>query len=572
MHKHQLSFESTPHTVKSSNLSSVLDPNPVVLSTHDQYVDMNDGDQIELGNSRMNMNIAEKSFFDEEKSDIPVDADVNAPKISEETASPIDENDCPMKSNHSRMYSESDAASVIQRNWINKKWEKKQSQKKDVNDIRDDVSIASFKSNLQGNSETVNLNLPDDQLLYANLTRLSYVFESPMEKFLQSSSEDVHISASNEDLDLKEPWVAPSIEFSKNAASYTHPRRLGPDRLRYSLMKSSTGRHCVYKGCGEQCDLFHEGSFSFFGQFGAGITNYFKFIKWCFWVFVTLSVCNIPALIFSIHGDGGLRNLGKLTLGNVVPYNNTQYTYIPDCKENAAWSCRIEMENVGVVWEAMDLTGCIVVLIGFLWLRFFEKAEASYLNRMTVSPADYSVLVSNLPPGCKESDLRVYFAKLINQAVTDIVFVYDDEEDIELFKKRGRMVKRRYHITQQYRYHHDFITNQEKKRHPHEALQKTIPVNVEMKEFLEGKISRKGLLIQLKQQRSRVTAAIKVLDRRRRRQNKTLPEKPLNKAYVTFHSHAAKNIAIKKHKVTLLSKLRPNPEIYLKVSVWFFEN
>ena len=38
-------------------------------------------------------------------------------------------------------------------------------------------------------------------------------------------------------------------------------------------------------GCGEQLDLWDEGQVSEFGQFGPGITNYFKFLKWCAWLF-----------------------------------------------------------------------------------------------------------------------------------------------------------------------------------------------------------------------------------------------------------------------------------------------
>ena len=108
--------------------------------------------------------------------------------------------------------------------------------------------------------------------------------------------------------------------------------------------------------------------------------------------------------------------------------------------------------------------------------------------------------------------------------------------------------------------------NKERKP-PHQAPQKTIPEDSGTKDFLEGKLTRKGLLIHLAQERAEVTKAIKLLDRRSKRVNNKEPEKPLNQAYVTFHFHAAKNLAIKKHKVTLWSKLRPDPNIILKVCI-----
>jgi hypothetical protein len=48
-----------------------------------------------------------------------------------------------------------------------------------------------------------------------------------------------------------------------------------------------------------------------FNYFGPGVSNYFKFVKWCFWVFVALSVLYIPNLIFAINGYGSMRNLSK---------------------------------------------------------------------------------------------------------------------------------------------------------------------------------------------------------------------------------------------------------------------
>lgn len=490
MHRNQNSFESTPQTVHSSNLSSVMEPNPVIRRLDEHFADL------EQGNDAMQQLMEEGVYVPNERTpDKMTSADVASQAGSERDAvqHESDKEDKSVKHvlmqaeekedagsghgdkidqqaaaeevridgakdggalvrrrsksrEHSRKISDSDAASIIQRNWVNQNYKKKNS-KKHADVDKDNVSIKSFRS-LERRGEVVDLNLPEDQLLYAHLTRASYVFESPMEKFLQSTSEDVKITAANEDLDLKEPWIPPSIEFAKNNAGRVHPRMLTQGHGQYPILGTSTGRHCVYKGWGEQCDLFHEGSFSSFGVYGPGITNYFKFIKFCFWTFVSLSVLYMPAFLFAVNGDGGLNELAATTLGNVVPYNHTDYTYVPECPRSALLLCEIKMENVGLMWELLDLLACVVVLVGFVWLRFFEKAETAHLNRCGVSPADYTVLVSNLPPSCTEADLRVYFAVLMNEAVSDIVFIYDDEDDIETFKRRGALVKKRYHLTQ----------------------------------------------------------------------------------------------------------------------------
>jgi hypothetical protein len=106
------------------------------------------------------------------------------------------------------------------------------------------------------------------------------------------------------------------------------------------------------------------------------------------------------------------------------------------------------MTDVGLLWAITNIIACVFVLTGFIWLRFFEKKEIVFLEKCSVSPADYTVKVSNLPENCTELDLRVYFARLMNESVCDIIFVADEEEDIELFKKRGTLVKKRYQLTQ----------------------------------------------------------------------------------------------------------------------------
>lgn len=580
MHCSTHSIDSTPKTAKSSNLSSIMEPNPVKTRMSDHFIDLDDNENaaelMRISEDRTPDQIDPLEIHAEDKEvpdqgvliNDPVDQmQRESPKMGQETNNEMTTdilavNKAPTHCSpqHSRKYTDTDAASLIQRNWVNQNYKKKVSMKKAE---KEDGSVGSRRSKLEDERETVNLNLPDDQLLYAHLTRASYVFESPLDKFLQSS-EDVQITSSNEDLDLKEPWIAPSIEFAKNAASLLHPRRMTPNRAHYSVLKTTTGRHCVIKGWGEQCDLFHEGAFSSFAIFGPGVTNYFKFIKFCFWIFVGLSVLYLPCLILAVNGGGRLSDLATTTLGNVVSFNSTEYMDVPECHNDAAYTCRAKMENVGLVWESIDIFACIFVFIGFVWLRFFEKAEYAQLRKRHISPADYTVLVSNLPAECSEADLRVYFARLMNEAVTDIVFVYNDEEDIATSKRRGALVKKRYHLTQQYRYHYAFVSK-ERKPSP-QALQKTIPErNTGTKDFLDGKLSRKGLLIHLSQERSQVTKAIKALDKKCKLTSLKETEKPLSQAYVTFHAHAAKNQALKKHKVTLFNFLKPDPNIFLKV-------
>jgi hypothetical protein len=86
-------------------------------------------------------------------------------------------------------------------------------------------------------------------------------------------------------------------------------------------------------GFGEQCDLWEEKQVSELGRYGPGdpccarivssppsigITNYFKFIKWCFWAFVILVVLNLPALVLNTFGRGDQQSVRLNSLSQTM--------------------------------------------------------------------------------------------------------------------------------------------------------------------------------------------------------------------------------------------------------------
>lgn len=73
--------------------------------------------------------------------------------------------------------------------------------------------------------------------------------------------------------------------------------------VKFKFRTTTTGRHCCLGGLGEQFDLWQEGQVSEFSTYGPGVTNYFKFMKWCFWLFVTLTIIALPALVLNTSGS-----------------------------------------------------------------------------------------------------------------------------------------------------------------------------------------------------------------------------------------------------------------------------
>jgi len=84
--------------------------------------------------------------------------------------------------------------------------------------------------------------------------------------------------ANNDNLDdeISIGWRKPSWKYAKKYEASVRPHRAGKSMQKYDWRKVTLGRHCVAGGCGEQFDLWNEGKTSEFGQFGSGVTNYFK--------------------------------------------------------------------------------------------------------------------------------------------------------------------------------------------------------------------------------------------------------------------------------------------------------
>lgn len=154
---------------------------------------------------------------------------------------------------------------------------------------------------------------------------------------------------------LKTKWEAPSVQKAEHFADMNHPRVKVSEKFyrRFSLCETTTGRLCGLGGFGEQCDLWREGKWSEFTAFGPGVTMYFKFVKWAFWLFIILSCFAMPSLIINLFGpesflaDIGIRShtlsdLARTSVGNLYIANETVSGIIfPFCSGEGEFIIRI---------------------------------------------------------------------------------------------------------------------------------------------------------------------------------------------------------------------------------------
>eukprot|EP01006_Ploeotia_vitrea_P033229 TRINITY_DN65344_c0_g1_i1.p1 TRINITY_DN65344_c0_g1~~TRINITY_DN65344_c0_g1_i1.p1 ORF type:complete len:1271 (-),score=14.60 TRINITY_DN65344_c0_g1_i1:160-3972(-) len=254
-------------------------------------------------------------------------------------------------------------------------------------------------------------------------------------------------------------WVKPTTERAEEYLNFRHPRRYIGYPEKYD-MHSTTGRHCCVGGFGEQCDLFGEGQVSEFAQYGPGITNYFKFLKWNIWIFFILSIFSLPIIIFNYFGPAevpiGVTQLSRTTAANVVSFTNTTEDIpIPGCGgyDYNGISCKVTPEELASMYSWIDFGMICFLMIAYLWLRIFERKESAILNKNTVTVSEFSVKITNLPKVCTTAELKAHLAKVTKHAVADVHFAYNNHAEIKAYRQRGLLIKERVRAMQEEKYY-----------------------------------------------------------------------------------------------------------------------
>ena len=200
-----------------------------------------------------------------------------------------------------------------------------------------------------------------------------------------------------------------------------------------------------------------------FAQFGPGVTNYFKFLKWCFWMFVVMFMLYMTPMIANTFGQyyfvtNSVVDLALTTVGNLGGFDvngNTSSIVVtlPDCQSSlVAHSCGISSQDLAKWYCTVTIMATIFFIAGYFWLRIFEAREVTVLDENTVSAEDFTIRVYRLPPKITELQIRAHFAEVTGETVAEVTIAYDNEKEIKLYRRRGEIVKQRYRASQELRY------------------------------------------------------------------------------------------------------------------------
>jgi hypothetical protein len=297
--------------------------------------------------------------------------------------------------------------------------------------------------------------------------------QAPVVKLSRDEKRDrLRKKLSKRTLDVMDKHWRPADEGrAMETAKYLHPRKGGKGGERFGYFNTYTGRHCVVNGCGETCDLWEEGIVSEFSPYGPGITNYFKFLKWLYWVFLVLSVFALPELVINIYGSSdsssGLNDLSQTTVGNLANtiVNTTDWVPLPGCNSVLFGedNCHLNRNSLGRLYSWLDIGMSSVILIAFVWLWRYERAEEKSLDSLTLYTSMYSVAVRDLPPDVNEKQLKDHFTKLLRSdyghsvSVQGVTIAVDSSDHIRMLTERGQWLHKKSTRVHHYRYQCDEV-------------------------------------------------------------------------------------------------------------------
>ena len=128
---------------------------------------------------------------------------------------------------------------------------------------------------------------------------------------------------------------------------------------------------------------------------------------------------------------------------------------IPFCEDDEYQhnDCTMDKSELAYYYSVLDCACTLFVVIGWLWLRSFEKKESENLDRATVTASDFTIRITKLPTDTTERALAGHFAKITACSVVDVNLAYDNSAEIDLYLGRGKLMKERFLLVHKIRYH-----------------------------------------------------------------------------------------------------------------------
>lgn len=177
------------------------------------------------------------------------------------------------------------------------------------------------------------------------------------------------------------------------------------------------------------------------GQLGVGIGLYFAYLKYMTRYFIVIAILCIPSLVLNGSGSAYLGRTDVSSLFHViVSIGNIGLGAQPEVLKVLCWGADCaELSSKDVAWSVamIDCVISFVFLIATWRLKLFQEQTIVAIDEDTITAADYTVLVENVPSDATDPDeFRAFFSRY--GEVADVAIGLNNGRLIDLFQKHGK--------------------------------------------------------------------------------------------------------------------------------------
>lgn len=278
------------------------------------------------------------------------------------------------------------------------------------------------------------------------------VHELDAEDLAEENERDLQETLENR---MKLEFQKPSLARAKAYMDLHHPRNR--EGKPYSYFGTHTGRHCPDLGRIGNLLFCGTGPESELARYGAGISLYFKWLKWLSCMFLFLSIIVTPQLYINMASyedsldsfvgcfqSTMLSSLANADLNSTLVVADEQLSNVGlnvltpfmDCDE----SCAVNRKNLGYLYMGTNMVAVGIFAIGVFYLTIFETREGYTISRTTLTVDEYTVQVVKTPPDTTETELKRYFTEVTGEPVHEVIVAHNSGKLISLYMKRGRII------------------------------------------------------------------------------------------------------------------------------------
>jgi len=182
-----------------------------------------------------------------------------------------------------------------------------------------------------------------------------------------------------------------------------------------------------------------------FASYGLATVLYFQMCRRLCYLFLFLSICALPALIFNYSGIDYYYDENSSSSNGVTANVESKYEFdafslghLQQTQRNSTVTIlgKYSKPKVGLIMTLCDVIATIAIVLFIIQLQNSLKNVKTEYENTVVTISNYSVAVTNLPPKFNDrNSLRQFFTQF--GRVVDTSLIFNNYELVQIYTKRG---------------------------------------------------------------------------------------------------------------------------------------